>query len=517
MYKALIVDDERIIHNGIRQMIPWNDIGIEKVFTTESGEAALATIAQEQPDIMLTDIRMTEMDGLTLIERVNELHPSMRIIVLTGYDNFEYVQKCCRMNVQDFILKPADEEELTRVIRTQVDELDTLRGVEHTQKVRRRTQGMAEQLRLEQTLRGLISGKIFVEEIVESLEEYRYRPDQPMQVVIIVPVTESDLNWRDYAGLLAISVKNTCMELFDSNNEGITFEDDDRQIVLALFTDNSTEETIERMEKLSGLLHTEYAFTPRIVIGSAASGFGELAASYSDAQLLLREAPPDREVIQTGSAERRLQIFSDVFGEIRQAIISNKDNLEKTLRIFTTFTGAVKSYNLSVSMVRRCCFDIACALYYHHVCDTGRTGDSKLTALLSSLLVCSREEACKFTRGFLIQLFGEGDAQSNDIVSGAKQYISDHLADELSVSSIAARMYVTPNYFSRLFKRVSGEGCNEYIVRKRMEMAKSLLVTTDYKTGKVAGMVGYGDTNYFSLTFKKHTGYSPTAYRDSMR
>ena len=99
----------------------------------------------------------------------------------------------------------------------------------------------------------------------------------------------------------------------------------------------------------------------------------------------------------------------------------------------------------------------------------------------------------------------------------ARHYIDEHLAEDISVSSIAESLYITPNYFSRLFKRITGEGCNEYIVRKRIEKAKSLLETTSIKTGKIAMMVGYRDTNYFSLAFKKHTGKSPTKYREEMQ
>ena len=102
-------------------------------------------------------------------------------------------------------------------------------------------------------------------------------------------------------------------------------------------------------------------------------------------------------------------------------------------------------------------------------------------------------------------------------ISNARHYIDEHLAEDISVSSIAESLYITPNYFSRLFKRITGEGCNEYIVRKRIEKAKSLLETTSIKTGKIAMMVGYRDTNYFSLAFKKHTGKSPTKYREEMQ
>ena len=110
---------------------------------------------------------------------------------------------------------------------------------------------------------------------------------------------------------------------------------------------------------------------------------------------------------------------------------------------------------------------------------------------------------------FISQLLGSEEENVHEIITKAKHYIDEHLTEELSVSNIAASLYITPNYFSRLFKRVTKEGCNEYIVRKRIEKAKSLLETTSMKTGKIAMMVGYRDTNYFSLAFKKHTGNPP--------
>ncbi|WP_394911108.1 helix-turn-helix domain-containing protein [uncultured Robinsoniella sp.] len=116
-----------------------------------------------------------------------------------------------------------------------------------------------------------------------------------------------------------------------------------------------------------------------------------------------------------------------------------------------------------------------------------------------------------------MQLFSREELNIHEIVSKAKKYIDQYLGEELSVANIAADLYITPNYFSRLFKKVCGEGCNEYIVRKRIEKAKFLLETSNMKTGKIAMLVGYRDTNYFSLAFKKHAGVSPTKYRENVR
>lgn len=168
-------------------------------------------------------------------------------------------------------------------------------------------------------------------------------------------------------------------------------------------------------------------------------------------------------------------------------------------------------------MVRRNCFEIASALYFSYLGDSGEVESGKLDSLSKSLICADREEACEVTRMFISQLLCKEEENVHEIITKAKHYIDEHLTEELSVSNIAASLYITPNYFSRLFKRVTKEGCNEYIVRKRIEKAKSLLETTSMKTGKIAMMVGYRDTNYFSLAFKKHTGKSPTKYREEIQ
>ena len=108
MYKALIVDDERIIRQGIRMVVPWERLGIGEVFMASSGQEALGIFKEERPDIMITDIRMTEVTGLELISQIRELNEDLKIIVLTGYDSFEYARECLRMRVDEFLLKPVD-------------------------------------------------------------------------------------------------------------------------------------------------------------------------------------------------------------------------------------------------------------------------------------------------------------------------------------------------------------------------------------------------------------------------
>src|SRR5471030_993988 len=135
MYKAIIVDDEEMIRKGICNVIPWEKLRINSIKMASSGIEALNILEKEDFDIMITDICMTEMDGLSLVEKMNCINPKLKIIVLTGYDSFEYAQKCCKMKVEDYLLKPVDEIELEKAIEELVKKLDSEKALKYEQKI----------------------------------------------------------------------------------------------------------------------------------------------------------------------------------------------------------------------------------------------------------------------------------------------------------------------------------------------------------------------------------------------
>lgn len=515
MYKALIVDDEKMIRMGMKKVIPWEQLGIGEVYTAASATEALDVLENYKPQIMITDIQMNGMTGLELIEKARDIIPELRVIVLTGYDSFEYARQSLRLQVQDFFLKPIEEENLSRVLKEQVAYLNEAEEEKRNFLLRQRTQGTAEQMELEKCIRGIINRSKESSEFMGVLEQYYgFQMDQGLQIVLIMPAQnysgqESEQDFHE------MSVKNICMSVVDAQGKGITFSDDGI-IGIVYFTEEESS-VLEHIEELSGILKDEFDTNPKIVMGSAVSGFSNLHISYNDAKYLLdTEKESIQDIIQTFGEQNKNNIFRDIFSELKGIMCSNTGNTEYVMKAFRTFAKATKSYNLSQQTVRRLCFEMASATYFAYMGESKETESGRLDALSKSLLSANREEACEVTEMFLNQMLGKEEESVHEIVDKAKYYISEHLTEELTVSNIAASLYITPNYFSRLFKRVTKEGCNEYIVRKRIEKAKSLLETTSLKTGKIAMMVGYRDTNYFSLAFKKHTGKSPTKYREEM-
>ena len=236
-YRILIVDDEKMIRMGIKNTMPWEQMQIAEVYTASSAKEAAALIREHQPQIMITDISMAEMSGLELVEQIREQDADMRVIVLTGYDRFEYARQALQLQVHDFLLKPIDEMELQKSILAQVDWLESRRIKEENSRTKSRAQGVRQQMEMEEFMRSLVQGR---EDCLERAsvfrKEYPFEDSQTMRIGILLPgVTgEEDL---DSEGFRMQTVKHICIGMIDEQKRGITFVDEKMRITIAFFCD----------------------------------------------------------------------------------------------------------------------------------------------------------------------------------------------------------------------------------------------------------------------------------------
>lgn len=516
MYNAIIVDDEKMIRMGMLKVIPWKSLRISEVFVAASGYEALEVARNHKLDIMITDINMDEMTGLDLVDQIKHINPDIRVIILTGYDKFEYARQCIKLHVNDFFLKPIDEETLIESIKKQVNYLDENITNKSSDNNVNRAKAISEQIKIETFLRDLVNNRLIKksEQIAEFCSKYNYNRDQALQVSIIIPSIL--LNNSSEENFDSLSMKNICISMIDAQNRGLTFSDDSGRIVIAHFLDTQKESIVERLQELSEILEDEYNKKPKILLGNPVNGFEYMFLSYNDAIYLLNnEENAFNDIIQTRNSQNRENLFLEIFNAMKNAMSKNIGDGDKVIHIFDRFCKATDSYNISEKYIRKCCYELATATYYAYVCNSGKESEELINSFMKAIMNVSGEELFDLTRQFLLKLLvNQEENNLHEIINKAKQYINEHLSEDVSVASIASSLYITPNYLSRLFKRVTGEGCNEYIVRKRIEKAKILLETTNLKTYKIAMSVGYNDTNYFSLAFKKSTGMSPTKYRE---
>lgn len=518
MYKVLIVDDEDIIRRGLQVIIDWKKLGVDEIYTAASGEQAAELLEKVPVDFMLTDICMVNMSGLELIEKVNRSDTDMRIVVLTGYDSFEYARQCCRMEVHDFLLKPIDRESLETAVKKQLEILRKSREEKSRKQIEYRAEGLAEQYRQEKFCRALVEGAIDQEEVNRVCARYHQDPGEAVQAIVLLPVLEQERSWKagyEYQYLLA---KNICISLYDVSGQGLTFEDSLGRIVVGMFCGEQYDEVEERVRALKTILYEETGCSVNILIGNRVEGLQYLRASYQDAVSIIPQIKEKHSAIYlTPKSEQRLKIFRETVAELQRIMEEKIDDLEVLLKTYDTYIRCTKSYNLSESMMRRTLYRLLSALYYEYRIDRGEKEDNYINQLIDSLTKCNNEEMAVVGRECILHLFNREKENVHDVVRTAKEYIKEHLSEELSLDILARQSYISPVYFSRLFKQETGEGVSEYIVRKRMEQAKSLLASTMLRSGEIAYKSGYRDVNYFSAAFKKNVGMSPREYRDSVR
>lgn len=514
MYKILIVDDEKMIREGIKKVINWEELDIHEVYLASSGKEAFATIQEQKPDILLTDISMAHMTGLELIEKTLAIYPDLKVLVLTGFDSFEYARKALRLKVQDFLLKPVDEDILTEAIRKQVILLKEETRQKEAEKEQRRITGMKEQALFEKNLRNLLHKRNIDDARAYFEENYESFCKANMSAAVLkLPLGVE--NEEEAAIVVCRQILSLSVSMIDSKELGVTIWDDDgKTLIVIIYVERCGSDGVDVIRDLCSIIQNEIGQSPRSAIGSMVNGYRSLDKSYYEAVCLLdNEREQLEEVLISKSIQNRKRMFKEVFEEMESEMCHNISNSPHIMKIFASFQKAVESYNLSDTYTRKCCFHMVTALYYAYIDAGAAKPEQSLDSFASSISGSSGKAACEVTQHYLSKLLSKDD-EVHEIVSKAKYYVNQHLSDELSVSSIAESQFVSANYFSRLFKRVTGEGCNEYIVRKRMEKASMLLETTNFNTGKIASMVGYNDCNYFSITFKKHFGMSPTYYRN---
>lgn len=344
MYNLLVVDDEKMIRMGIKTVLSRTNLELSRIFTASNADEALDILQNNRPQIMVTDIQMRGQTGLELIEKAREIVPELRIIVVTGYDYFEYARESLRLQVQNLFLKPIDEEELIREVQRQLAFLQDFSEKQEEDANRRRALGSVKQLLLEECIRKLLHNTEEHEKCLQLLEEeFQFITRQKMAVVLIEPMLKMEFD-QEQTRLEQMTIKNVCMGLIDAYGKGITFSDTDGMISLVCFQQEDEENALEIVEELSDILKAEFEKPPRFAIGSIADGFPNLHVSYNDARLLL-DQPKDsiREIIQTMGDRHKANIFHNIFSELKSMICYNIGDTDYVLKAFDTFVKATVS------------------------------------------------------------------------------------------------------------------------------------------------------------------------------
>ncbi len=527
LYKVILVDDEEEVREAIRKRIDWEEIGFSVVGTAENGEDALELAESCEPDVVMTDIQMPFMDGLTLLRKMKEKLPDLRSVIFSGYDDFEYAKEAIRLESEEYILKPVDADELRKVfvrIKERLDDqIRQRRNVEQLSKYYEDSRPMMK----EQLIIGLLEGR----ELQFDLE--RYQKDFDLQIESafycagafrITPIKEDKENLDK--NLMAVSLKQMVLERFKDvlPIEALVYLD----TVTVLARLKSTQQYtvfVDEMDKICKIAHRSLGANVSAGIGRVYGNAESIHTSFLEAKdafhhrifvgenqaICINDVDPTSH-IEDYISEKQIRHI------IRQVKIGTNESLEAEIR---DFIEKLKKSDFGLGQLQIFYAEFVVELLRlmrGHNINIAQTGLGNINTNEEMEGFASMDEFADR----LINLAGIIREKisstrldtTKKLAEDAKQYIADHYNEsKLSVDDICSHLGVGTSYFSSVFKKETGMSFITYLTNYRMNEAQRLLDSTDEKSYIIAGLVGYEEPNYFSYVFKKHFGISPSKYR----
>jgi len=510
VFKLVIVEDEDNIRHSLECYIPWAQLGFQVVGTFSDGSDALAYLKENSCDAVLTDILMSRMSGLEMIRSLYALKPWIKVVILSGHSEFAYAQQAIEYKVAHYLVKPVDEDELIAVFKSLRDQLaeqqeEQLAAESQTRELK--------QILQKSFFRDLLSGRVTSESelqvYLKLLGQENLQNSSPLYAFEIRaigrhPAVESEgpaaediilqyltadneichpfllegrgNHWRTvFVGLPGCGgadLRKYCNERMQQMtaalNEGaageFTYHLTHSVAQLAeLLTDTATKESAEEKPQVDGAL---------------------CETVISDYKLLIVE-------LDLGSKDTLLHLLSGILYRLKDAPLEDAQFALKNLYSVIELDYRKRKINV---------WDITNGKFnFNHLY---RAKD------MNSVAASLKEDFCALCDG----LRNGKTGSEHGVVGRLVQYLNEHLDEDVSHNEIAAKYRIHPGYLSRLFKQEMGETLSEYMLRIRIERAAGLLKEGRYKIGDIAGKVGYSASSYFSIMFKKYTGYSPREY-----
>ncbi|ABP66303.1 response regulator receiver protein [Caldicellulosiruptor saccharolyticus DSM 8903] len=538
MYKILIVDDDMLIRKGIRNVIRWKDFDCEICAEASTGEEALELIKKFTPDIVITDIRMPNMDGIELIERIKAILPQCKIIILTAYREFEYAQRAIKFGAFDFLLKPTKVEDIINVVQKAIAEINKEKTmIEELEKINRLLQEKLPILR-ENFLFNVIFEMITNEdEIVQMAEVYKI--DIKNFVMILAECGIKEENEKPNSHLYLLGVSNILNDFIDKDCSIYTIYLNNSQAVyvVSFECEPSKKEELEFFELLKQLKKAAiecFNIDLTLVVSTWGYGIVELPNKFKECiDAINYKFYFDNEDIIYYKDLSHLFVYVDdkklkylkneIISNVRYGNISNIDILLSELEETLKKSKADKQYIFNLYYLMLIEINMIKAQVLSSSSQYEQEDKLQDIEFLSEILKCKSISELNGVLKMSIQKTIEevqkhNQSKMGSLIKKVIEYIkANYSYNEISLSEISEKFFVSPSYLSRLFKKETGKNLSDFINEYRIEKAKELLATTDLKTYEVADKVGIPDPHYFSRIFKRYTGYSPSEYKEIVK
>lgn len=534
--KVFLVEDEMVIRRGIKNSIDWEKEGYIFCGEASDGELAYPMIIKEKPDILITDIRMPFMDGLELCKLVKKELPNIKILILSGYDEFDYAKEAIRLGVTEYLLKPISSGKLLEAlngvsesIRREKEDKDLVR--KYMEEMRENTEHEKQKF-FEQ----MIAGNLSMADALETGKKYEMNLSAGMYNMLLFRFTLGEENRK--SGELLGEAEYAIEKLTERLEYVFEFQRGVEGWAFLLMADNE-EQMSERVKELSKDLEEIMKNYSTIAyfggIGQPVARLRELEESFREAERALAArftmelnriiSVEDIRMAQNVDTLDDIEITS--FGEIEKT----RTMLEKFLNngaedeideFVDVYINELPEENLKSVLMRQYIIMDA-YIVMMSFCEKIEGIEGEMQAQSEELknsmkTIQTLEEIKNYIRMLLKKIIGVRDTISgrrySDIIEIAKDQIrKTYMSDEISLNTIAAEVGMSPSYFSSIFSKEMGKTFVEYLTEIRMDRAKELLMCSSMKTSEIGYEVGYKDPHYFSYIFKKTQNCTPKEFR----
>jgi two-component system response regulator YesN len=522
-YKVFFVEDEIITREGIRDNVDWQAGGFEFCGEASDGEMALPLLRVAQPDVLITDIKMPFMDGLQLSKIVRERMPWVKIIILSGHDEFEYAQEAIKLGVTDYLLKPVTVRKLQNTLQKLTLQLDQERKEkENLKKLQEQVEENQVMLR-ERLLFKLVVGAISPTEAIEKGQTLGIDLIARWYLIVILKIEMGDrtepYDYDDHQ-----QIQTSVIELAEKNPDIFVLKRDWGDLILMI--KGSTPEYLEEeRDLLLEEIRRSVAQTRYIVAtgaGTSKKRIADIYQSFVEALVNMGYAVSENKSELNQAIERAELLKVDKLAVENYLRYGMKDGFNE---FFNAYIRPLGETALKSNLIKNYIFVDVVLATAKLVNDLGGDVDNVIPELNSIEMTMSsiktidqlQEQAYKILSNALDYRDSKPNGQYKNLIRQAKEYIEHHYTNpELTLNNVSSQVNLSASHFSVVFSQEAHQTFKEYLTEVRINKAKELLRMTALRSADIAYQVGYNDPHYFSSVFKKNTGFSPIEFRSQI-
>ncbi|MFF2483869.1 response regulator [Paenibacillus sp. NPDC058071] len=529
MIKVVIADDENKPRKAVVNMGNWNDLGLVYAEVT-NGTELVEYVAKYRPEIVVTDLRMPGISGVELLQALRDYDEQIQVIVISGYDEFEYMKQAIVTKVVDYLMKPFSKEQLNSALSKAINEVESLRQ-------RRLQTELAIQYYKEEAMTQLSEGRAFNMDNFRELTGIPLREELFYQVTMLRIANFTYLSKRfgsDHK-LLSFEVTNVLNKLIEKR--GIVFQSggEDYECGMLLYRNSiDLDYTKTLLEEIVAQLRTSLNIGVFIGAGECYYGVSQIGDSYQEALLALKRSSFRqgggiglyRELNITSLTDTLLSDQGKKIDLLGVAVLNgNMGYIREWIKSCYTEIAALPMIQITsmTDLLMRIWRELEQLVGSEYIDIVDRPRLLKKAQEIEQQLQVELEltalrELC-FSFISEVELITKRKQSYQDweqgVIYDIRAYIENHFNEKVSLQDLADRFYISRESISRLYKKIFGTNLFNHIIQLKIDQAKLMLMDERHvKVREIVDMLGFTDESHFSKTFKKYTGQSPSAYRN---